>query len=482
MAPIPTWSIIESSDSYSGNIIDLVLSGGNESWEWIKQVILGEFDEDRDLSAILADMTISLVPGVIIVTSARDMVAIISRLSLHPERRKEIKEWVLLFSTVVPVAYPLIAAGIGAVAEGVGAIVTGGAAIETDGILGGIVRTVCLLLLRGAKKGEKLLAEIINFLQAHVAGNIYEFLKTIRFSDYVKPICDVIQATIKRLLSLAQSASETWLAYHPAYIILERYKHISEKLKAFETQYYALQTQLPTKISEAAIWLQQKLDEILKIDPPASGPMMATAGGGIDGYALRTASDAELVPAWPTNPLGVPPEVAMASRVEEDATRSASSAARDENVHIGDAHSSTATNDIKLASIDFEGHIFRCEIKYNKRGERRVVGGHSLLTDDIRIIPGTETAPNAQGVYRAKIEVADPDNPGNFIPKSNGGGFSTMFPKNWDENRIKREVSIAFDNKEEFLERGVRKWEGVTPSGVKVEGYLEPKITAYPLM
>ena len=427
-------------------------------------------------------MTISLVPGVIIITSARDMIAIIARLSLHPERRKEVMEWALLFGTVVPIAYPLIAAGLGAAADGVGAVVTGGAALETDGVIGGVIRTICLLLLRGAEKGERLLADIITFLQAHVAGNIYEFLKTVRFSDYVKPICDVVEKVIEQLLALARKASDSLWRYHPTYMILDYFEDITTKLKTFERKYYELQTQLPTKLSEAATWLQQKLDEILRIDPPASGPMLATAGGGIDGYAVRAASDSEIVAAWPSNPLGVPPEVAMASRAEEDAARSASSAARDENVHIGDEHSSRATNDIKLAPIDFEGHIFRGEVKYNRRGGRKVVGGHSLLTDDIRIIPGTETAPNAQGVYRAKIEVADPDNPSNFIPKSNNGGFSTMFPKSWDEDRIKREVSIAFDNKEKFSEGGVRKWAGVTPSGVKVEGYLEPKITAYPLM
>nr|WP_296231075.1 EndoU domain-containing protein [Pseudomonas sp. UBA4617] len=111
----------------------------------------------------------------------------------------------------------------------------------------------------------------------------------------------------------------------------------------------------------------------------------------------------------------------------------------------------------------------RAEVKANGN----VVGGHSTVTGDVRVIPGTESAPNAKGVYSAKIEVADPSNPGSFLPKTNNGGVSTMFPKSWSSDRIKVEVDVAFKNK---TITG-NKWTGTTPSGVKVEGYLNPKTT-----
>ena len=55
-------------------------------------------------------------------------------------------------------------------------------------------------------------------------------------------------------------------------------------------------------------------------------------------------------------------------------------------------------------------------------------------------------------------------------------GLSTMFPKAWTSNRIKVEVDHAFINR--TLDGN--KWYGTTPSGVKVEGFLHPKVTVYP--
>ncbi|UCZ82311.1 DUF637 domain-containing protein [Pseudomonas sp. L5B5] len=126
------------------------------------------------------------------------------------------------------------------------------------------------------------------------------------------------------------------------------------------------------------------------------------------------------------------------------------------------------------APIDFDGHIIRAEIKANGS----VVGGHSTVTGDVRVIPGTESVPNAQGVYSARIEVVDPRNSGAYLPKTNNGGVSTMFPKSWSSDKIKVEVDAAFQNKTVVG----NKWTGTTPSGVKVEGFISPKTTVYPKM
>lgn len=132
--------------------------------------------------------------------------------------------------------------------------------------------------------------------------------------------------------------------------------------------------------------------------------------------------------------------------------------------------------------IDFSGHVFSGEVK---RGGKTVVGGHSLVSGQVREIPNSSTKPNAVGVYEAKIEVWDAK-VGRWVPKTNNGGISTMFPKSWDGARIKNEVEHAFANKTISIElRGgkpTRIWKGITPSGVKVEGYLEPNITVYPKM
>jgi len=126
------------------------------------------------------------------------------------------------------------------------------------------------------------------------------------------------------------------------------------------------------------------------------------------------------------------------------------------------------------APIDFDGHILSAELKQN--GD--VVGGHSIATGEVRVIADTVESPNAQGVYKAKIEVADPANPAQYLPKSNNGGFSTMFPDSWSADRVKDKVDEAFKNKTVVGNR----WNGVTPSGVKVSGWLSPKTTVFPFL
>jgi len=126
-----------------------------------------------------------------------------------------------------------------------------------------------------------------------------------------------------------------------------------------------------------------------------------------------------------------------------------------------------------IAPIDFDGHILSAELKANGS----VVGGHSIATGNVQVIPGTASIPNAQGVYQARIAVPDPTNPNQFLPKTNNGGVSTMFPDSWSANRVKVEVDAAYQSR---TVNG-NMWTGTTSSGVVVRGYMNPKTTAYPI-
>ena len=95
------------------------------SMDWLKSVFFCEFADHRPLSAVVADMLVSFIPGVVIVTSARDAVAVILRLATHPEKREELMEWVLLSACLIVIALPLAMAAGGLAAAGVGAIVGG---------------------------------------------------------------------------------------------------------------------------------------------------------------------------------------------------------------------------------------------------------------------------------------------------------------------------------------------------------------------
>lgn len=113
----------------------------------------------------------------------------------------------------------------------------------------------------------------------------------------------------------------------------------------------------------------------------------------------------------------------------------------------------------------------------NKKGT--VTGGHSLTRGNVRVIQQT-SAPDKHGVYQATVEIKKPD--GSWEMKKGRGGKPmtnhSMFPKDWDEARIRAEVTSAWEKRKELEGQ---KWRGTSKSGVEIEGFTEPNRTAYPL-
>jgi len=131
------------------------------------------------------------------------------------------------------------------------------------------------------------------------------------------------------------------------------------------------------------------------------------------------------------------------------------------------------------APIDFDGHIINGEI--NARGF--AVGGHSTagVNNNVRIERLHSVSSN--GVRTADISVFE-QNTNQWKLKVKRDGITpqetTLFPENWSRSRIIVEVDIAYKNRTHSL-LDPRKWEGRTPSGIKVEGYIAPNTTVYPL-
>ncbi|MEF2004960.1 polymorphic toxin MafB class 2 [Neisseria gonorrhoeae] len=113
----------------------------------------------------------------------------------------------------------------------------------------------------------------------------------------------------------------------------------------------------------------------------------------------------------------------------------------------------------------------------NKKGT--VTGGHGLTRGDVRVIQQT-SAPDKHGVYQATVEIKKPD--GSWEVKTKKGGKvmtkHTMFPKDWDEARIRAEVTSAWESRIMLKDN---KWQGTSKSGIKIEGFTEPNRTAYPI-
>ena len=131
------------------------------------------------------------------------------------------------------------------------------------------------------------------------------------------------------------------------------------------------------------------------------------------------------------------------------------------------------------APIDFDNHIINGEI--NAGG--RAVGGHSMLGGNVRIDAYAAKNPiSPNGVRNVVISVYDPST-GTWIQKVDRFGepqLTTLFPENWSKSRIIVEVDIAYKNR--IISQTRRNiWKGTTPSGIKVEGYIAPNTTVFPL-
>lgn len=125
-------------------------------------------------------------------------------------------------------------------------------------------------------------------------------------------------------------------------------------------------------------------------------------------------------------------------------------------------------------------HLFHGEI--NRRG--RAVGFHHRASigheGKARIVPGTETTPNANGVFQARVEVFDPAT-NTWVTKN---APSTFFPDSWNRGQVLTEVRGAFGSATFPDPARPNYWEGVSPSGVRIGGYLDNAgniNTAFPL-
>ena len=220
--------------------------------DWLKQVIFGEFDDSRTMSAIIADMLVSFVPGVIIVTSARDLTAVTIRLVRHPEKRDDTHEWMILIACVIPLVLPILAAAVGAAAVGVGAVVGGIAGSEA----GAALRAVCLMLI---EKGGYMLAEVIGFLRKFVKGDIMAVLKDIKFAKYGKAIVKYVGDFITGLRSIILKLIEKLRTYH----WVSGIEGVIEKLVKLEREFYAVQNKAISAIPHALAELDARLNELL---------------------------------------------------------------------------------------------------------------------------------------------------------------------------------------------------------------------------
>lgn len=223
---------------------------------WLKSVFFGEFADNRPLSAVVADMLVSFLPGVVIVTSARDAVAVVLRLASHPEKREELMEWVLLCACLITIALPLAMAAGGAAAAGVGAVIGGIAGSE----LAAALRGVMLMLIKKASA----LVELVLFLQKFIKGDVLKFLRAVKFAKYDKVLLQALTKVIDKLVGIVKS-----LRQH-----LENIKYFDSvkasiaTLAEWERKFYNVQQDALKQIPRALAELDARLKKVLAQTAP----------------------------------------------------------------------------------------------------------------------------------------------------------------------------------------------------------------------
>jgi hypothetical protein len=248
------------------NALDEAWDGVVGGLDWLKSVLIGEFADNRPLSAVVADMLVSFVPGVVIVTSARDAVAVTIRLAQRPEKREELMEWVLLAACLITLALPLVMAAGGLAAAGVGAIVGGIAGSE----LGAALRAVMLLLIKEANK----LVELVQFLQKFITGDILKFLRAIKFVQYEKVLLQALEKIVNKLVEICRAVRGK----------LEHLKYFDEakqaiaKLTEWERKFYAVQQDALKQFPKALAELDARLAKVLAQTAPKE---VHTAAAGV---------------------------------------------------------------------------------------------------------------------------------------------------------------------------------------------------------
>ncbi|MBV2209505.1 MAG: hypothetical protein KUL77_08080 [Thermomonas sp.] len=170
-------------------ILERVWDGAGDAWEWLRGVILGEWEDNRSLSQCVTDALAGFVPVIGTVITVRDLIAVIVRLAKHPEKRDDVDEWVLLIAMLLP----LILTAITALAAGVGALV--------GAELGGFLRAIALFVV---KKGGVALRVIIEFMQAHGYGDAIKAMREVKFAKYKDALIKGLGEHISKLETLVR--------------------------------------------------------------------------------------------------------------------------------------------------------------------------------------------------------------------------------------------------------------------------------------
>jgi len=112
------------------------------------------------------------------------------------------------------------------------------------------------------------------------------------------------------------------------------------------------------------------------------------------------------------------------------------------------------------------------------RGGRAVGFHHEASANGrSRLVPGSETKPDAHGVYEARVEIRN--DAGDWVAK---GTPSSFFPKQWTRSEVRTAILQAYANRHDD---GNGNWSGTVADGMRINGHSDQAgviDSAYPLV
>lgn len=128
-------------------------------------------------------------------------------------------------------------------------------------------------------------------------------------------------------------------------------------------------------------------------------------------------------------------------------------------------------------------HIFNGEVKCTSagKGKKRLeaTGYHTEVVKNAegKIIPGTKSSPDKNGIYRGRVTV-------NGVRKRTNGGLSTFFPANWSPQHIVNSINQAYTTRMVVNASGSI-CIGTSKEGIKMRMRINPNgkiASVYPIM
>ncbi|MCD7101618.1 EndoU domain-containing protein [Pseudoclavibacter sp. 13-3] len=165
------------------------------------------------------------------------------------------------------------------------------------------------------------------------------------------------------------------------------------------------------------------------------------------------------------------------ARTSASATPSAA-APKDTSLDASGAHAGSSGDIVGLSRLQGTDHFTRNALTHIFSGEisraGKAVGYHSQAFTGTKgaVVSGTETAPDAQGVYTAQVTV-------DGRAKAGNRGFSTFYPTTMSAQQVVDAINEAYDGRspqgDAFVGRG---------GGLTIQMALDDRgriITAYPV-